>query len=350
MNSLAFTEPDTVGLIDVARRLAGCEVRQLVPIPGGRNNGMFRVDTVAGPVALKFYLRQPDDPRDRQGNEVRALRFLRRYHVSSVPEVLADDRGAGCALFEWIDGEAVTWPTNGEVDAALRLAAELRALADADDADRLSAASAATFSGMAVARQVESRLARIRTATGDDPDLANFVEKSFAPTMRRIIAEAADRMKNVGCSFEAEVPRECRTLSPSDFGFHNALRRGDGRIAFLDFEYFGWDDPVKLVSDFLWHPGMRLSQGLKRYFLDRSLSVFGDRDAGFVQRLQILYPLYGLCWCLILLNEFLPSSWQRRAISGGAAEHQEVKKRQLIRARRLISTVVECHDTGPKFH
>ena len=40
-----------------------------------------------------------------------------------------------------------------------------------------------------------------------------------------------------------------RALSPSDFGLHNALRGQDGQLRFVDFEYFGWDDPVKLVSD-----------------------------------------------------------------------------------------------------
>ena len=49
-----------------------------------------------------------------------------------------------------------------------------------------------------------------------------------------------------------------RALSPSDFGLHNAMRDEDGRLRFIDFEYFGWDDPVKLVSDTALHPGSEL--------------------------------------------------------------------------------------------
>jgi hypothetical protein len=35
--------------------------------------------------------------------------------------------------------------------------------------------------------------------------------------------------------FDREIPRTERTLSPSDYGFHNALRRPDGTLVFLDF-------------------------------------------------------------------------------------------------------------------
>ena len=50
-------------------------------------------------------------------------------------------------------------------------------------------------------------------------------------------------------------PQRLRVLSPSDFGFHNALRRPDGTIVFVDFEYFGWDDPAKMMADAMLHPG-----------------------------------------------------------------------------------------------
>ena len=57
-----------------------------------------------------------------------------------------------------------------------------------------------------------------------------------------------------------------RSLSPSDFGFHNALLEADGRLTFVDFEYFGWDDPVKIVADVMLHPGMGLSADHGRRF------------------------------------------------------------------------------------
>ena len=56
-------------------------------------------------------------------------------------------------------------------------------------------------------------------------------------------------MRRTHMSFERDIDSAERTLSPSDFGFHNALKRSDGRIVFLDFEYFGWDDPAKMTAE-----------------------------------------------------------------------------------------------------
>ena len=41
-----------------------------------------------------------------------------------------------------------------------------------------------------------------------------------------------------------------KCLSPSDFGFHNVIVEKDKILRFIDFEYAGWDDPAKMVSDF----------------------------------------------------------------------------------------------------
>jgi hypothetical protein len=46
-----------------------------------------------------------------------------------------------------------------------------------------------------------------------------------------------------------EIDNSLLCVSPSDFGFHNAIRT-DAGVKFIDFEYAGWDDPAKMVSDF----------------------------------------------------------------------------------------------------
>lgn len=74
----------------------------------------------------------------------------------------------------------------------------------------------------------------------------------------------------------------------------------------MDFEYFGWDDPVHLVADTLQHPGMELQGDLAAHFLKRCSQIYGKGDPDFDARLRILYPLYGLRWCMIMLNPFLP--------------------------------------------
>ena len=64
--------------------------------------------------------------------------------------------------------------------------------------------------------------------------------------------------------------------SPSDFGIHNTIRDQENNIIFIDFDYFGWDDPVKLASDFYWHPAMNLKIEHREFWLCSLKDMFKD--------------------------------------------------------------------------
>jgi len=135
-----------------------------------------------------------------------------------------------------------------------------------------------------------------------------------------------------------QLPRERQTLSPSDIGFHNALRGADGTLAFVDFEYFGWDDPAKLVSDVLWHPGHTLAPHEALEFRARAADIY-SADPDFEVRLATLFPFFGLRWALIVLNEFLSSDRERREFAGKSGDRLEIEERQLAKARDLVERV-----------
>src|SRR6202040_3710161 len=102
------------------------------------------------------------------------------------------------------------------------------------------------------------RFSALHAHCDQEPDLAHFLNGSFTPLLEHHVNGAKGKMAAAGLDFAATLPQEKRSLVPSDFGFHNSLRRMDGTLAFVDFEYFGWDDPVKLTADILLHPGMSL--------------------------------------------------------------------------------------------
>ena len=135
--------------------------------------------------------------------------------------------------------------------------------------------------------------------------------------------------------FYSVLRREQCTLSPSDFGFHNALRIKNDSLAFLDFEYFGWDDPVKLMCDFAFHPGMELNREMRKLWFRATLKLYGDR---LLPRLNASWPLYGLCWVLILLNEFRSDVWARRRAADPTLTDSRVdlQLQQLERSRQLL--------------
>src|SRR5690606_31707192 len=144
----------------------------------------------------------------------------------------------------------------GEVDAAavdqaLTFALALDGLCDAREARKLPDGSEAVFrfgDHLALVERRIRRLGRIDVGDALQADAAMFVSQALIPAWDRLAARVRADAARVGIEMDEELPRQERTLSPSDFGFHNALREPDGAIRFIDFEYAGWDDPAKLVG------------------------------------------------------------------------------------------------------
>jgi len=133
-------------------------------------------------------------------------------------------------------------------------------------------------------------------------ELSTFLEFTFEPLWSDVKDESISIWPLESRDKALSIGKQ--TLSPSDFGFHNCVKGNDGSLIFLDFDYFGRDDPVKLTADFIWHPAMNLSAELKEKWQEAMLVLF-SHDNQFGSRLKAAMPLYGLRWAMIVLNEFL---------------------------------------------
>ncbi len=322
-----------------ARTLLGGPVDSVERARGfGRNSGVYRIRRGGTSYALKQYPPRRPGERDRAAIELAALRFMIAHGVGSVPRPYAADPARGYALIEWIDGEAVTAPGAAEIAAAAGFLAAIHALRNESDALVQPAAAEACLSGGEIVAQIERRLARLGALAAEEPVLAAFLDGTISPLLARITAWAEAGYAVRGLSFSLPVGIPARTLCASDFGFHNALRRPSGELVFIDFDDFGWDDPVKLIADFLLHPGTQLPDPLKRQFAAAAGAIYRT-DESFAVRLALLYPLFALRWCMILLNEFLPERWAHRINAGGQADWAVVKQRQLDRAREWVQSL-----------
>jgi hypothetical protein len=178
-----------------------------------------------------------------------------------------------------------------------------------DKVAKYSLASEACLSVNELILQIQSREKKLSDIAQVNIMLKDFLEKEFKPTKEMVLKQLFEmeppRVLN------KKLPRKYQTLSPSDFGYHNALRTTNGQLVFLDFEYFGWDDPVKLIADFVWHPAMKLDETKINYWIAGCLNIF-QNDLDLKQRLRYCWPLYGLRWVMILLNEFKEDGWNKR--------------------------------------
>jgi hypothetical protein len=307
---------------------------------GGGNNRLYPlVDARGRRFALKAYARPGGDQRDRLGTEFGALRFLNDHDVRQVPTALAIDRKQGYALYDWVESVAPQPATASDIDQALALVARLVRLGEQSAARFIGPASASGQSAGRLLRQLAQRRRRYDQPAAQDPVLASFLATDFDPRAARVETGLRDSYRRRRWSLDADLPQSRLVLSPSDFGFHNALKRPDGKLVFIDFEYFGWDDPAKLTADFLLHPGMTLAPALKARFRDGAAALFGAKDPDYPARLETLYPLIGLIWCMILLNEYVPENWSRRHFAGVTEDSATITRRQLEKARRSLAAV-----------
>jgi hypothetical protein len=332
----ATTQPDR---LKPARRLLariGCTDCTLTRLAGGANNQVYRVDCGTTKLVLKLYSTHPDDRRDRVGAEYPFSQFAWQHGIRCIPQPIACDKTNRIAVYSHVAGRKLTRTeiTAARVREAARFFARLNRLRHREGASDLPDASEACFSVEAHLRLVAGRVERLKQiepADKVDEQATRFVKRELNPAARCLLTAARQR---AGKS-EALIAEDDRYISPSDFGFHNALRRPEGRVAFLDFEYAGWDDPAKTVCDFFCQPRYPAPIESLKAFLDELRGLFPRHDQ-LVERVHLLLPVYRIKWCCIMLNEFLPAGRHRRLLAQNTADEAAARQCQLLQAREAL--------------
>jgi hypothetical protein len=315
------------------------------PLAGAANNRVFRVDTDGSSVLLKAYFRHPDDPRDRLETEFGFSRFAWENGVRCLPSPLACDPENHLGLFEFVHGRRLlSREVNGRaVKQALKFFIDLNRSKRAPGAESLPRASESCFSIAEHLGCVERRLRCLRGAeivSSVDREAGWFIERDLCRVWSDVEGSVRRWASTHGLDLEAPMPAHERCLSPSDFGFHNAILARDGHLRFIDFEYAGWDDPAKMVCDFFCQPALPVPL---EYFEEVVGAAVCDLPAADIQRQRAacLLPLYRVKWCCIMLNEFIGVNRERRRFSQGGGDPEERKAAQLQKARAALGNVHE---------
>jgi thiamine kinase-like enzyme len=309
----------------------------LEAIAGGGNNRVFRLTVNSQPLLLKAYFRHPLDPRDRLKAEFDFTRFAWQHGVRQVPRPLAYDEANGLGLYEFIDGRKLEpgEVNDNAVSQALKFYADLNQQRSLPKAQQLPAGSEACFCLADHLHCVERRLARCEAwqpVSDLDRQALTFVQDELLPRWRQIRTQVESEASQLGLALNDVLPAQQRCLSPSDFGFHNALLEKSGQLRFIDFEYAGWDDPAKLACDFFCQPAVPVPGEFWDMFVRELLlnTPHPDRER---RRLELLLPVYRMKWVTILLNDFHPAGNDRRRFARPGQDPEERKSQQLAKAR-----------------
>ena len=230
-------------------------MREVVPLAGGANNRVYRVEVARAAQAVEVVLPASGRSARSVGAEFAFARFARAAGIPCVPKPLANDSAAGLGLFEFVEGERAEIATELLIAAGGRLcprpqrrdAGGRRRQCSRTLRNRASR-SRSTSDSSAAASTGSARLRRIRMSSARRSD--SFAALCFQGG-KRFVTRRNWQFECPGRRRRGRSSRSRRCVSPSDFGFHNALVGPDGRAVFLDFEYAGWDDPAKLDLRFL---------------------------------------------------------------------------------------------------
>jgi hypothetical protein len=313
---------------------------RLEAIVGGGNNRVFRVASAGDPVVLKAYFRDAADPRDRLRADYAFSEFAWSTGARALPQPLASDHEAGMAAYELVPGSKLA---SGEVTAAhVREAAMFFRAVNEHRGDPRAAtlpeASEACFSIAGHLDCVERRVGRLAGIDAESPlgrEAATIVDCRIRPEWLRVSAAVREA---AGLAVDEALATGDRCLSPSDFGFHNAILAPDDRLRFLDFEYAGWDDPAKTACDFFCQPAVPVPREHLKAFVGSLAGLWSD-PAGFHCRVDLLLPVYELKWCCIMLNEFLPAADSRRTFAGAVADRESRRTAQLAKVAAALDRI-----------
>lgn len=309
-------------------------------LKGGGNNRVYRLTCSKKEALLKIYFRHPLDPRDRLKTEFTFLQFLWSAGIKVIPEPIACNYNIGVGLYEYIEGKR---PKAGMVNREyikqsvdfFNQINEKRHLAR-----EIAPGSEACFSIKEHIETVEKRLRRlegIEIKTPADETAVYFVQNRLKPVWEDVKGHIEILARKEDIDLSNAIIEEDRCLSPSDFGFHNTILVGQ-TLKFIDFEYAGWDDPAKMVCDFFCQPEIPVPEVYLDDFVD-GIKKTVSKKIRLKERIRLLFPLYQVKWCCIILNEFLSVDKGRRLFATEGLDLEAKKKTQLKKAMNTLSRI-----------
>ena len=301
----------------------------LEPAAQGANSRVFKM-TMGDKqrFAVKTYPVITGDKRRRAGTEFKSLDFLWKNGMREIARPYFTDSQAGIAVFEYIEGHRLekNQIKASDIKQAADFFVSLQKLRPKARLAGFSDASEACFSIREYRLNLKRRWERLKKVR--NRHLQDFLNGKIQKVYSQLDSYVDRRLAEGKVNPSTQIPLKDRILSPSDAGFHNILKTKNDRLVFIDFEYFGWDDPVKLRSYFSLQPDRPLPVAKVPFFIAQWTQKMNNKK-DITLRFPVVCPILCFKWILILLNPFLP---ERRKSSRSVLARQLGKSALLVTA------------------
>ena len=290
-----------------ARQL-GASVDSLERLRGGINNRVFRCGHGSQYWVIKGYAPVQPGQRDRMQAEVEFLRFAAQAAPGFTPALIQVDPDRRCVVLEHLQGESFPEgqpPSEGEVAQAVEFFRQL-------NADPLRARESIQLDAAEGFLTLREHLGNVRQRL--ESMGSSHLEAALRPQAETLLQKLHVELARTEAStislieagiVEDAIASESRCVSPSDFGFHNAIRTSEG-VRFIDFEFAGWDDPAKAATDFILQPRVPVDSRISPL-----LSSLPASASSVVRRCEALKPILNLKWHCIILIVLCPTRLEK---------------------------------------
>lgn len=287
----------------------GAKTTDISRLTGGINNLVFSCTVKDRRFVIKGFSPVTGDERDRFTAEMEFLKYGGLVASGFVPSLLYADRDHQALVMDYIYGdcyEAKNRISRDELGAAVKFFSLLNSDLDIARAFIRMGASEGYLRLTDHLSNIELRLSEMRAS-----HLPTYLMPAARDTIRLLKSELhsvtglTDRALALDmCQDGIDTEHIC--VSPSDFGFHNALRTPQG-VKFFDFEFAGWDDPAKAIVDFGLQPQVPVEFS-EDHFLQ---SLKKSSRKVISRRLKALKPILQLKWSCIIVGFLSPERFEK---------------------------------------
>lgn len=312
------------------------EIDEIIDLNHNGNNQIFEIRIRDKKYILKFYSAGYTDNWKRGQSEFKAASYLWSRGFTEIPKPIAFFEESDIGIYSYEPGVILR---SDEIKPehiinAANFIAKLHNLGIEDKA-MFGPARSACFSIKEYIDVLYSRFKGIFEFVSENTcytHVKKFLKFSVYPAIQQFEHELSINRVD----FLRELPLKSQVLTPADFGFHNILVSLK-KYTFIDFEYFGRDDPVRQILDFLHHDrfvGVQKEMG--SLFLEH-YRKYAKPQESFEERLKLLDPIIGLTWVLIYLNVL-----SKNYIENIKSRHQnieEIIKERIAKSEAKMNTL-----------
>tara|TARA_A100001015_G_scaffold283331_1_gene348544 strand:- start:2483 stop:3469 length:987 start_codon:yes stop_codon:yes gene_type:complete len=297
-------------------------------IKSGKNNKIYKINVDKKIVILKSYF---GEKKLRIKKELQFYRYLNQQKIKNVVTPIAFELNKNFLILPYIDGNKIRKIEDKHI---IKISNFINKINKKKNFKKLDLAVEGIKNRKKYISICYNRIKKLKLVSKRsviNKKLQYFLNQEIIPTFK--ILKKKLNEKNILDKVDYKLYKKDMIISPSDFGFHNVIE-SNKKLIFFDFEYSGYDDPVKLVCDFYCQPNKKISLEQKEKFKNSIIKKFKNYEKIDYLISQLL-PLHYLKWCCIILNEFIPSKLSIRNHAGQV--NNNTLKKQLIKARKYFN-------------